>query len=585
MSLARCFLFVSVLSCITAFYDIDDSLLYKIDFPGLPTPKNDPDINTEELESVFITSTEQEKFECLIPKASQLKKFDEEKYSGKTVLQLIEGIFVQQSCAYRIEAYWTYELCHGKHIRQYHEERDGKVIKMLEYNLGTFSKEMLEELVSKHKKDVANGITRHPPTKKIEGVAMPYYEVTMTEGTKCDLTQLPRKSRVLYICYPKGKNEIYSFKEMATCEYEIVVLSSSLCSHPSYKPPESKENFVSCSPVTEGQPLKPVKLAKLELDSLKLRTENMLEAHVSQGNLPGQVKVEIKPVNIDGEVDLDAMDDLQDTVDRIKESQWKATDRQPFKPLMDPEVVKQFLKGEYCLFGGSGWWKYEFCYGKKVDQYHDEGKGRKTVINLGHFSLEDHTSWLESRPAKKPKEGSLRKQVSVFYSGGDVCDLTGQPRQVEVKMKCKPAESPSTVSLYLLEPKVCEYVLGVESPLVCDLLPHAHPTTGLFPTELIDSLGEKTEDKVRVEAPHRITKKTTYKTNEVVKNGQKSSTAVEETVEVVNGGKKIIRKTIVDDVVVSEEKIFEKDGVVVDHSEITSEDVEETESTIDKDEL
>ena len=31
---------------------------------------------------------------------------------------------------------------------------------------------------------------------------------------------------------------------------------------------------------------------------------------------------------------------------------------------MDPEVVKAFLLGDYCLHGGTGWWKYEFCYGK-----------------------------------------------------------------------------------------------------------------------------------------------------------------------------------------------------------------------------
>ena len=96
--------------------------------------------------------------------------------------------------------YWTYELCHGKHIRQYHEERDGKLIKMQEYILGTFNKEMLDELITKHQADVANGITRHPPTKRIEGVAMPYYEVTMTGGTKCDLTQLPR-CPLTYFCY------------------------------------------------------------------------------------------------------------------------------------------------------------------------------------------------------------------------------------------------------------------------------------------------------------------------------------------------------------------------------------------------
>ena len=76
-------------------------------------------------------------------------------------------------------------------------------------------------------------------------------------------------------------------------------------------------------------------------------------------------------------------------------------------------------------------------------------------------------------------------QVSIFYSGGDMCDLTGKPRQIEVKMKCKQADSPSTVSLYLLEPKTCEYVLGVESPLVCDLLNHADDHTGLFPAGIV----------------------------------------------------------------------------------------------------
>jgi endoplasmic reticulum lectin 1 len=36
------------------------------------------------------------------------------------------------------------------------------------------------------------------------------------------------------------------------------------------------------------------------------------------------------------------------------------------------QVVKEFLRGDYCLYGGAGWWKYEFCYGKK-------GKSRLVV--------------------------------------------------------------------------------------------------------------------------------------------------------------------------------------------------------------
>ena len=51
-----------------------------------------------------------------------------------------------------------------------------------------------------------------------------------------------------------------------------------------------------------------------------------------------------------------------------------------------------------------------------------------------------------------------------------------KPRHVEVKLKCKPpkaSESPSAVSIYLLEPKTCEYVLGVESSIVCDIIASA----------------------------------------------------------------------------------------------------------------
>ena len=57
--------------------------------------------------------------------------------------------------------------------------------------------------------------------------------------------------------------------------------------------------------------------------------------------------------------------------------------------------------------------------------------------------------------------------------------ITEKPRQVEVKLKCKRSDSPSTVSLYLLEPRTCEYVLGIESPLVCDII-HLADNDGLM---------------------------------------------------------------------------------------------------------
>jgi len=601
----------------TAYYDIDDSLLYKIEFPGIgkdskglhgesesgilgsmesssasppeAIPQTLKGLDDDDQETVVITSVDNEKFKCTLPKVKHDKSGDSSEYTGSSVLGLLEKLFVQQTCAYRLESYWTYELCHGKHLRQYHEERDGKNIKVQEYYLGKFTKEMLDGLVADHERDTKNDITRHPPTKKIEGLNMPYYEILMTDGTICDLNNLPRRTRVLYVCYPAGKNEIYSLKEVSTCEYEVVVLTNILCSHPSYKPEESKEHSIACRPIEEGQPRKPAKLTKLEVESLKLRSERLLEAHLSGGDGPGKVKIEIRPVQVDIE-GLEGQEDLQDTIDRIKEGQWKEANREPFKPLMDPQVVKQFLKGEYCLYGGSGWWKYEFCYGMKVDQYHEEGNGKRTVINLGKFNKQDHISWLEQHPTKKPKEVKNRKQVSIFYSNGDVCDLTGKPRQIEVKLKCKPADSPSTVSLYLLEPKVCEYVLGVESPLVCDLLPHADDATGLFPVGIVDNVGTKEFDKEK--SPSESTKtiftkedlKTLERLNskndaifdkiskdimsddiDTLGDNKKNSKVTQESVKFSEGIKTIVRKVSVNGKVISTETIKEKDGTRIQH--------------------
>merc|ERR1719204_1932014 len=584
----------SILSRISATYNIDDTVWYKIDFqpfgyvetPALSIKEGEKTNNENNIvdgpakvtsdseedddgETVVMTSADNERFRCKIPKVLPNNNADASEYVGPSALGLLESLFVQSSCSYRAEPYWTYELCHGKYLRQYHEERDGKEIKLQEYNLGKFTKEMFDELVAEHEKDLAGGITRHPPTKKIEGANMTYHEVVMTNGDVCDLNKQPRKARVLYVCYPAGKNEVYSLKEVSTCEYEVVVLTASLCSHPSYKPEESLEHGITCRPLGEG-PLKrkPVKLSQLEIDGLKLRSEKMFEAHMSGGDGPGQVKIEIKPVKVDSE----ELDDLLED----KEGRWKETVREPFKPLMDPQVVKEFLKGEYCLYGGSGWWKYEFCYGKKVDQYHEEAGGQRTVVRLGEFNEAAHLKWLEEHPTKRPKIKEARKQVSIFYSGGEICDVTGKPRKIEVKMKCKQADSPSTVSLYLLEPKICEYVLGVESPLVCDILPHVYPDTGLFPAELVDNIENLPRDSSNLSPTDRqmldklkeqIQEKTFMEGETFAKAGEvlaeavspkessstkaKTSMSTQESVKIVNGVKTITRKTIVDGVVVS----------------------------------
>lgn len=117
--------------------------------------------------------------------------------------------------------------------------------------------------------------------KKIDGLQLPYFEVEMVDGTLCDLNNEPRVTRVLYVCYAHGKNEIYSLKETSTCNYEFVVLTPNLCLHPKYKIQETKDNAINCVPV-DNAPKKPKALLSLEVESMKLRYQKLMVSLESQ---------------------------------------------------------------------------------------------------------------------------------------------------------------------------------------------------------------------------------------------------------------------------------------------------------------
>uniref|UniRef100_K1QSM0 Endoplasmic reticulum lectin 1 n=1 Tax=Magallana gigas TaxID=29159 RepID=K1QSM0_MAGGI len=270
-----------------------------------------------------------------------------------------------------IESYWTYELCHGRYLRQYHEEKEmsAKKPKGQEYYLGYFGQykptkgqDLMKELEEKLK-------PQEIKSKRIDDIELPYYEVNMTQGTECDLNKQPRQVRILYICQPDGRGEIYELKETSTCEYEVLVLTSVLCENPKFKPKNPPVSKIACHAM-DGSPARP-----RDLDS-------------------------------------------------------------------------DFQKHPYAKsYTGTGWWKHEFCFGKYARQFHDDPEGR-TVIYLGQWNEKKHLEWVSKNPSKMPKEKGKRKCV-------------------------ENNASPHSVSIYLIEPKTCEYIMGIESPLFCSILDRA----------------------------------------------------------------------------------------------------------------
>lgn len=132
--------------------------------------------------------------------------------------------------------------------------------------MGKWNKEKTTELAEK----LSESEKKHEKwnTIRIDGVNLPYLEIDMSDGTYCDLNGEHRITNVQYVCYPHGKNEVYSLKETSTCNYEVVVLTPTLCVHPAFNPKESSDNAINCIPL-ESSPPKPRSLLMMEVDNMK----------------------------------------------------------------------------------------------------------------------------------------------------------------------------------------------------------------------------------------------------------------------------------------------------------------------------
>uniref|UniRef100_A0A182K168 Endoplasmic reticulum lectin 1 n=1 Tax=Anopheles christyi TaxID=43041 RepID=A0A182K168_9DIPT len=427
----------------------DDSVLFNLvwhsknDIIGAP-------VNSED---IVVTTANKEKYRCLIPSITAKETTGDVEYSGPSPLELIEPLFTSTTCSYRIESYWSYEVCHGNYIKQYHEERHEKTSKLQEYFLGRWDKQKTEALKARYAQ--AESDKEQMKYKKIEGFNLPYLELEMDSGTICDLNGEPRVTKVLYVCYRFGKNEVYSLKETSTCNYEVIILTAALCTHPKYKPQDTEENKINCIPLGEAI-RKPKALLQLEVDKLRQKYQQLTD-----GSIRGD------PMRKDATFNFDWKAMEEKTAEGEGETPVSSMTRRP-KKSKELTSLLEFLDGAYCLPGGSGWWKFELCFGKHVRQYHKD-----TSIYLGYFDVEKHREWLEKNPSARYKR-KMENQIIHFYTGGDVCDKTNQPRHVEVKLKCTENSGNSDViALYLLEPRPCEYVLNVESSKICDILPLA----------------------------------------------------------------------------------------------------------------
>lgn len=425
--------------CKAIFPEFNDQLMYEINWKDPVTTLWD---KTDMRERIYATTKENEKYQCALPiiQPENSREFDISDGTSPEILLSDVLLGDMKKCSYRLEPFWTYELCHGKKITQYHEEKNAEGgISRTEFFLGQITKDEIHNILSNPKaSETSLDGKRTVPTRRIEEKETPYYSVKMDNGSPCELNSKPRKTTIIYICHPTSNNEILSVKEVTTCDYEVIVLTPTLCANPAYQVKTKPSQSIECLAV-EGSPRYPMSLDNHEKDEIKRK-----------------FLVQIP-------LDATALNQQKDSPHRTI-----------VKPAIDETINTKFLKGVYCLIGGSGWWQYEFCNGRHVIQFHEEYGQPKTLIKLGFWNEQKHHEYFKLKKIK-PK---TKKYVLHFYSSGDTCDITGKPRQAVVKLICREG-SGQQLSIYMTEDEICKYTIGVESPILCPLIEKADEN-GLF---------------------------------------------------------------------------------------------------------
>uniref|UniRef100_A0A8C8RDL2 Endoplasmic reticulum lectin n=1 Tax=Pelusios castaneus TaxID=367368 RepID=A0A8C8RDL2_9SAUR len=116
-----------------------------------------------------------------------------------------------------------------------------------------------------------------------------------------------------------------------------------------------------------------------------------------------------------------------------------------------------------CLVKTKDWWTYEFCYGKHIQQYHiEESEIKGDILYLGYY--QSAFDW-DNETAKASKQHRLKRYHSQTYGNGSKCDLSGQPREAEVRFLCE--EGSGDYIARVDEPQSCSYVLTVHTTRIC----------------------------------------------------------------------------------------------------------------------
>jgi len=145
-------------------------------------------------------------------------------------MQSMQGVCVQRN-----EGWWTYEVCIGRSVRQFHAE--ASAAPLVDFSLGQYQgdfgtiadTQQNRLLLAQSSSGSIYGSMAPLSSGSPEAAAL----VQMyTRGTPCDETGSTRETEVRFVCQGDDTVQLRSVKEVATCKYVVTVATAIACTNP-----------------------------------------------------------------------------------------------------------------------------------------------------------------------------------------------------------------------------------------------------------------------------------------------------------------------------------------------------------------
>jgi len=166
-----------------------------------------------------------------------------------------------------------------------------------------------------------------------------------------------------------------------------------------------------------------------------------------------------------------ALETTNSQTDQQENKNSKFSNNQLSIKATQPKKSSTFPRQDCFYHSTAEWWSYELCINQHIKQFHlADGKPNQISL-IGKF--EKDFDW-DKTPSDDDKEhfsdyenfGKNNGHVQ-YYSDGDICDLTGEPRTAKLVHVCDNLSTIRTKLISIQEPSTCKYEIVLHSQAMC----------------------------------------------------------------------------------------------------------------------